>query len=255
MLNSSITIKIPSEIEKMKECGIKLAGVKKRLMGIVKAGTRADEIEDLADKLIKKAGGEPSFKMVPGYSWATCVNVNEGIVHGIPKKEIVFKKGDVVSIDLGMKYKGFHSDTSFTVAISPTKDIEKFLKIGEEALKAAIKKAKPGNRVYDISAAIEKTLRQHKLTPILALVGHGIGRELHEPPQIPCFTKNERNRTPEIQAGMAFAIEVMYTHGSPEIELENDGWTIKVKDGKISGLFEETVAITSHGPIVLTKVN
>jgi len=254
MLNNSIILKTPPEIKKMEEGGRKLASVKKQLMEKVGEGVGAAEIEDLADKLIKKEGGEPSFKMVPGYRWATCVNINEGIVHGIPKKEIVFKKGDIVSVDLGIKYQGFHTDTSITVAISPTKETKKFLKAGEEALQAAIKKAVPGNRIYDISKAIEKTLKKYNLNPVRVLVGHGIGQDLHEAPQIPGFTKGRREQTPEIKEGAVFAIEVIYTKGSPEISLDEDGWTIKTRDGKISGLFEETVAITSNGPIVLTEV-
>jgi len=238
----------------MKEGGKKLGEVKKALIQKTKEGVSAAEIEKLTCTLIKKQGGTPSFKMVPGYSWATCVNTNEGIVHGIPKKTIIFKKGDVVSIDLGIFYKGFHNDTSFSVAISPTKEIKRFLEVGEKALRAAIDQAMPDNRIYDISKAMEDVLKDNKLQPIEALVGHGIGRDLHEQPQIPCFTRTKRDKTPIIPEGATFAIEVMYTMGLPEIQVEKDGWTIRVKDGKISGLFEETVAISSNGPIVLTQI-
>jgi len=251
----SITIKTSSEMKIMKEGGKRLGKVKKELIRKTKEGVSAAEIEKLACALIKEQGGTPSFKMVPGYSWATCVNINEGIVHGIPKKTIIFKKGDIVSIDLGIFYKGFHNDTSFTVAISPTKDTEEFLKVGEKALEAAIDQAMPNNRIYDISKAMEDVLKKNKLQPIETLVGHGIGKDLHEQPQIPCFIKTKRNKTPIIPEGATFAIEVMYTMGAPEIQVEEDGWTIKVKDDKISGLFEETVAISSNGPIVLTQIN
>ncbi len=239
----------------MKEGGKKLGQIKKELINKTKEGVNAAEIEKLACALIKKHGGTPSFKMVPGYSWATCVNVNEGVVHGIPKKSVVFKKEDVVSIDLGIFYKGFHNDTSFSVAIFPTKDIKRFLKAGKEALEAAINQAIPGNRIYDISKAMEDTLTKNNLKPVEALVGHGIGKSLHEQPQIPCFVSTKRNKTPKIPEGATFAIEVMYTMGLPGIQVEEDGWTIKVKDDKITGLFEETVAISSNGPIVLTQIN
>ena len=252
---NSITIKTSSEMKIMREGGKKLGELKKELIRQIKEGVSAAEIEELACALIKKHGGTPSFKMVPGYSWATCVNINEGVVHGIPKKTVIFKKGDVVSVDLGIFYKGFHNDTSFTVAISPTKDIKRFLEVGEEALEAAIDQAIPGNRIYDISKAIEDVLKENKIQPVEALVGHGIGRDLHEQPQIPCFVNVKRDKTPIIPKGATFAIEVIYTMGSPEIQVEEDGWTIKVKDDKISGLFEETVAISSNGPIVLTKIN
>ncbi len=254
-MNKTITIKTDSDMKKMKEGGEKLARVRKVLADKTKVGVNAAEIEELACELIKKEGGKPSFKMVPSYHWATCVNVNEGIVHGIPKKSLVFKKGDIVSIDLGIFYKGFHNDTSISVAISPSKETEKFMKAGEKALEKAIAQAIPGNRIYDISKAMEDTLKDNNLEPMRTLVGHGIGRELHEYPQIPCFVSTKRENTPLIPEGATFAIEVMYTIGSPEIEIEEDGWTIKVKSDKISGLFEETVAISSNGPIVLTKIN
>lgn len=239
----------------MKEGGKKLGQIKKKLIQEIKEGVSAAEIEKLACTLIEKQGGKPSFKMVPGYSWATCININEGVVHGIPKKTIIFKKGDVVSIDLGIFYKGFHNDTSFSVAISPTEDIKEFLRVGEKSLEAAIDQAIPGNRIYDISKAMEDVLKENKLQPVEALVGHGIGKNLHEQPQIPCFVSVKRDKTPIIPEGATFAIEVMYTMGLPGIQVEEDGWTIKVKDDKISGLFEETVAISSNGSIVLTQIN
>ena len=236
----------------MRKGGEALARVKGTLKKSVKSGVSADEIEKLANELIVKEGGKASFKMVKGYSWATCVNVNDGLVHGIPKKEIVFKKGDVVSVDVGMYYEGFHTDTSFTVAIDPPPQIKKFLGAGKDALLAGIGEARPGNRIYDISQAVEKEIVSAGFTPIRALVGHGVGRTLHEEPSIPCFTFGKRNASPEILPGMVLAIEVMYTHGSPEIVREDDGWTISVADGKISALFEETVAVTRHGHLVFT---
>jgi methionyl aminopeptidase len=127
--------------------------------------------------------------------------------------------------------------------------------VGEKSLEAAIDQAIPGNRIYDISKAMEDVLKENKLQPVEALVGHGIGKNLHEQPQIPCFVSVKRDKTPIIPEGATFAIEVMYTMGLPGIQLEEDGWTIRLKDDKISGLFEETVAISSNGPIVLTQIN
>ncbi|MCK4588451.1 type I methionyl aminopeptidase [Candidatus Woesebacteria bacterium] len=244
--------KTPDEIKIMTEGGRKLGKIKKELAGVIKPGISAQEIDILTDKLIKDARGKPSFKMVPGYSWVTCVNINEGVVHGIPHKEIVFKKGDIVSVDLGLFYKGFHTDTSFSVGITPTRTQVKFLDIGKLALKRGIKKAIPGNRIFDVSEVIQDTLETNNVFPIRALVGHGIGRNLHEEPQVPCFAKGEKERSPKINEGMVLAIEVMYTKGKPDIVVAEDGWTISTKDGKIAGLFEETVAVTSNGPVVLT---
>lgn len=251
-MENKIFVKSPGGIQKMAEGGKKLSKIKKSLKRAVSVGTTAGEIEELAVGLIEKEGGKPSFMMVPNYKWATCVNVNEGLVHGIPKPEIVFKKGDVVSVDVGFFYKGFHTDTSFTVGLELDDTTSKFLKAGGNALKRAIDTAKVGNYIFDISKAIEDTLLSCGYRPVRALVGHGVGRHLHEGPQIPCFTNGSREESPQIIPGMALAIEVMYTQGSGEVEIGSDGWTISMRDGKMAALYEETVAVTSHGPLVLT---
>jgi methionyl aminopeptidase len=250
--SSPVTIKTRDEIKTMQKGGKKLAKVKDELKTLVKNGTKATEIEELATKLIVKEGGKPSFKMVPGYYWTTCVNINSGLVHGIPKDTIIFKRNDLVSVDLGMFYKGFHTDTSFSKVVEGEDELKSFLKIGERALKNAIKKAIPGMRIYDISKEIEDTLKLKKLNPIKSLVGHGIGRNLHEEPEIPCFIHGRREETLKILPGMTFAIEVMYSKGSGEIEITEDGWTIRTRDGKISALFEETIAVTEEGTMILT---
>jgi methionyl aminopeptidase len=254
-MTNKILPKGKKEIKIMYEGGKKLGEIKKHLISFIKEGKSAREVEDLATKLIREAGGKPSFKMVDGYKWATCINLNEGVVHGIPKRAIVFKKGDVVSVDIGMYYQGFHTDTSFTIAIKPSWEIKEFLKVGKEALDKAIKKVIPGNRIYDISKVIEDTLKAQGLSPIKSLVGHGIGRNLHEDPQIPCFTNGKRKDSIRIPQGATLAIEVMYTTGKPDIKVSKDGWTIVTQSGKIAALFEETVAVTAGGPLVLTKAN
>lgn len=245
-------IKSVEEIKIMAECGEKLSRVKKALFDKVDSGISAYDIEILADKLIKKEGAEASFKKVPGYSWATCVNVGAGLVHGIPKKEIVFKDGDLVSVDLGLYYKGFHTDCSFSKGINPDSVTVKFLKAGKDALEKAIDSARVGNRIYDISKAIESTIGAAGYNPVRALVGHGVGRNLHEDPQIPCFVPGGRGESMEIPEGATLAIEVMYALGSPDLVQESDGWTISTRDGKISALFEETVAVRKDGPQVIT---
>lgn len=249
-----MNIKTEAEIEIMRLGGRKLASVRESLSEKVSEGVSAWEIEELAVRLIKKEGAEASFKMVKGYSWATCVNVNEGLVHGIPKKDVVFKKGDVVSVDLGIYYNGFHTDTSFTKAINPDTKIANFLQVGKVAIKRAIDKACPGNFVYDISEAIETPIKKAGFSPIRALVGHGVGRALHEEPRIPCFVPGAKESSPKLTAGAVLAIEVMYCLGQPEVVLNNDGWTISTADGKMSALFEDTVAVTNKGPIVLTTL-
>jgi methionyl aminopeptidase len=250
---NGILVKTSKELEKMAEGGVKLGKIKKKLEDAIDIGVNAEEIEKLADELIAKEGGKPSFKMVDRYHWATCINVNEGVVHGIPKKDIVFAKGDIVSVDIGMYYRGFHTDSSFSVGVNVTNKLKDFLKVGKKALESGISEARLGNRIYDISKAIESVLRKGKTLPIRALVGHGIGRSLHEQPQIPCFASGIKGDSPKIPIGATFAIEVMYTKGSGNIELGGDGWTIRTSDGKIAGLFEETIAVTRNGPIILTR--
>jgi methionyl aminopeptidase len=247
-----IKIKSEEEIKLMYEGGQKLARIKKVLKKEIRVGVNAKEIDDLAENLIKEEGGEPSFKMVKGYNWTTCINIGKGVVHGIPKKEIVFQKGDLVSLDTGIFYKGFHTDSSFSITLEPDSELTNFLKVGENALKNSIKKVIIGNYIYDISKAIEDTLKRSNLNPVRALVGHGVGKDLHEDPQIPCFVFGKRENSPKIVEGMVLAIEVMYSNGSGDIVLENDGWTISTQDGKISALFEDSIAVTKKGSLLLT---
>lgn len=248
-----IPLKNDSEIQIMAEGGAKLGRIKKELSHAVKAGVKASEIEELAVDLIKKEEAEASFKKVPGYRWATCVNVNAGLVHGIPASGVIFKKGDLVSIDVGVFYKGFHTDTSVSVGVDLDPENRRFLNTGREALEKALKEARQGNYIHDISKAIEDTIEAAGYTTIKALVGHGVGRKLHEEPQIPCFVPGARQESLEIKRGMVLAIEVMYAKGSDKVEVLEDGWTIAMRDGKISGLFEDTVAVTDKGPVVLTR--
>lgn len=253
-----VKIKTAGEIKKMQEGGRILAMVRRELADSIKEGVSAWEIEKEAATLIKRSGAEASFKRVPGYSWATCVNVNEGVVHGIPKKEIVFKKGDVVSVDLGIYYKGFHTDGALSVLVGPS-DAEagekvKFLEAGRRALNAGIASVKRRRKIGDISGAIGDSLAERGLAPVKSLTGHGVGRDLHEAPFIPCARMGTADEKVAIETGFVLAIEVMYTTGSGEIEVAEDGWTIRTKDGKIAALFEETVAIGADGPIILTHV-
>ena len=246
-----IKIKNPDEIKIMAEGGVMLGRVKKKLAESVKVGVSGADIERLANELIEKEGAEAAFKRVKGYSWATCINVNEGLVHGIPTNT-PFNDGDVVSIDVGIYHKGFNTDTSLTVAINPNPEIKKFLNVGKSALEKAISKVRIDNYIYDISKAIEDEIEEHGYTTIKSLVGHGVGKDLHEDPQIPCFVPAKIEDSPIIKKGMVLAVEVMYALGSDKVTIAEDGWTIVMRDGKISALFEETVAVTESGPKILT---
>jgi methionyl aminopeptidase len=248
-----IKIKTPEEIQIMVEGGKKLARVKNALKDAVKSGVSSFDIENLAVRLIKEEGAEGSFNKVSGYSWVTCINVNDGLVHGIPSRDVVFKDGDLVSIDVGLYFKGFHTDASVSVGINLSPENKKFLNIGQNALEKAISRVRVGNYIYDISEAIESTIEGAGYTTIKALVGHGVGRELHEDPQIPCFVPGRITDSPKIVPGMVLAIEVMYAQGSDRVQILEDGWTITMRDGKISGLFEDSVAVTEKGSVVLTR--
>lgn len=252
-IHPGIKIKTKEEVSVMAEGGKKLAEVKNALVAMIKPGVTAADVEKKAEELINASGGKASFKMVPGYSWCTCVNVNAGIVHGIPRKDLVFEEGDLVSVDVGLYYKGFHTDTSISVYLGKDKETRRFFDAGIEALSLAIKKVKPGNYIYDISEAIEATIEGYGYSPVRALVGHGVGKNLHEDPAIPCFTEGKREDTPKIVPGMVIAIEVMYALGNSDLVMENDEWTITTSDGKISALFEETVAATENGHLVITR--
>ncbi len=243
----------PEQFKIMEEGGKILNSVKLALKDAAKIGVSAAEIDSLAEKLILEAGAEPNFKNVNDYSWSTCISVNDGVVHGIPHKEIVFKDGDLVSIDLGVLYKGLNTDTSISFGLNPSEKLQRFIKAGKEAFQNAVSAIKPNNSyVYDISKGMEDVLLKYGYSPILDLTGHGIGKNLHEEPYIPCFTSGLRIESPKIIPGMAIAVEVMYTEGSPDLIKENDGWTISTQDGKIAGLFEDTIIVTEKGYKIVT---
>lgn len=240
----------------MAEGGKKLGEIRKRIAQMVRPGVKTIELDKAAEEMINEAGGKPSFKMVPGYHWTTCINLNDVVVHGIPDNGLI-KAGDKVGIDMGMLYKGFHTDTATTVKVKSKseKDAETefFLDIGKKALNKAIEQVRPGKRVMDISEAMQKTVEGAGYTVVTALTGHGIGRNLHEAPPIPCFKLGRYEDSILLTPGMAVAIEVMYNMGTADVAYKNDdGWTIVTADGKISGLFEHTVAVTKSGPVILT---
>lgn len=246
-------LKTPDEIELMRENGHKLAKIKQELRKLIKIGVTPLEIDKAAEGMILEAGGKPSFKMVKDYYWTTCININDGVVHGIPNKT-PFKEGDVVSVDIGMFYKDFHSDSAFTIVIGKSDPLTlKFLEVGRMTLNKCIAQARVGKNILDISKTMQESLEEHGYNPVRDLTGHGVGRNLHEKPFIPCYYDPSRQKGEIIQLGAVLAIEVIYCMGSWELRLsKEDDWTISTKDGKIAALFEETVAVTKSGPEVLT---
>jgi methionyl aminopeptidase len=216
------------------------------------------DIDKEADRLIGQSGGTASFKTVPGYRWATCLCVNDVVVHGIPTS-YVLKDGDILTIDIGLVYGGFHTDTAWTKMVGKDDSAagekkKAFLAVGQEALEKAIALARVGNHVGDISASTQNILLKAKYGIVKTLVGHGVGHELHEDPQVPNYVRGARENTYKFQGGETIAIEPIYVMGEGQIVYDNDdGWTLATKDHSLAAVFEHSVAITQDGPIVLTK--
>jgi len=243
-------IKTKEELEIMKQAGQICAEVLRGVLDEVKAGVSCVFLDQLAEKEIANRGASSSFKTVDDYKWTICTTINEQVVHGIPA-DYMLKDGDVLGIDVGVYFRGFHSDMAISIPVgNVSPSAKKFLDVGEKTLKKAISKAKPGARIGDISQTIQENVDKAGYLPVKILTGHGVGRELHEEPMVPCFGKSGTG--PAILENMVLAIEVIYTEGSDELKLEKDGWTFSTKDGSLGGLFEQTVAVTKAGPIVLT---
>lgn len=230
-----------------------LASIKDQLVTATKPGIALEQIDQLAEKLLTQTGGQPSFQLVPGYHWATCINLNQGLVHGIPKG--TFKKGDLATIDVGLFFKGYHTDTSTSFIVGAAKNATKqrLLNIGRQTLQAAINQVKPGNKIWDISHTIQTRIEAAGFSVARNLTGHGVGKELHQEPTITCYSQGNRSSSPAIKVGDALAVEVIYCQGSHQTVVESDGWTISTKDGQLSAVFEDTVLVTNQDCLVATQ--
>lgn len=246
-----ISIKNEKELEIMKKCGqICAQAMEKALFNVVPGNTKK-EIDEVAREEIQRLGGKPSFMTVPNYYWTTCITFNEEVVHGVPNDDKI-KEGDIVSVDLGAIYRGFHTDMARTVAVGEVdKKVVHFLDAGRQALSKAIEKARVGLAVRDISRTIQDIVEGEDYSVVRALTGHGIGKALHEDPYVPGFL--EKGTSPKLVHGMTLAIEVIYTMGGHDVLYKgNDGWTIATADGSFAALFEDTVALTKYGSMILT---
>ncbi len=245
-------IKKPEEIKILREGGKLLAGIVAEVARRVAPGVTAVELDDLADTLIQKVNGKPSFKGFNGYPNASCISVNDGLVHGIPKKDLVIKKGDIVSVDIGLKYKNLFTDMAVTVPVgSIPKKTQTLLKVTKRSLEVAIETAKPGRTIGDIGHAVQKYIEKHGFSVVRSLVGHGVGHAVHEEPRIPNFGRGGEG--PKIEKGMVLAFEPMVTLGGPDVVTKADGWTVATADHSLSAHYEHTVAITESGCMILTK--
>ena len=235
----------------MRNAGRMVGDLLEVLKAAVEPGVSTLELDHLAQETITKLGGKPAFKGYRGFPRSICTSINEEVVHGIPSKRRL-EKGDIVGIDVGVMAQGYYADAAVTV---PVKEIspqaQDLLQVTELALWQGISMARPGNRLSDISHAVQKTVEKHGYSVVREFVGHGIGTELHEPPQIPNF--GAPGFGPVLKAGMTLAIEPMVNLGVAQVEILPDGWTAVTKDRKLSAHFEHTIAVTEDGPEILTE--
>lgn len=246
-----IILKTNAEIEKMRVAGRVVADALTMLTeSIVPDRTTTGDLDRLADEFLAIRGAVPSFKGYRGYPATVCVAVNEEVVHGIPGSRVL-KSGDIIGIDLGAVVDGFQGDSAVTVAVGQiSAEAERLLRIGRESLFAGIRQARIGNRLTDISSAIQQYAESHGYSVVRDLVGHGIGRDMHEDPQVPNFGRPGRG--PRLEAGMTLAIEPMVNIGGHQVEGLPDRWTIVTRDRSLSAHWEHTVAVTKSGPDILT---
>jgi len=247
-----IAIKTSEEIEIMKEGGMRLAKIMEKLEKQIRPGITTEELNEKAENLILKFGGKPNFKGYEGFPAAVCTSINEQVVHCLPSKRRL-KEGDIISIDIGMKYKGFHTDMARTFSIGKISfETQRLIKATKKALKIGIKQAKIAVQFGDISNAIQRYVENQGFNVVRELFGHGIGRLLHEEPKIPNF--GEKHSGAEIKEGMVFCLEPIVTSGNWRLEKTEDGFGFKTKDNSLSCHFEDMIAITKKGPIILTKL-
>jgi len=247
-----ITLKSPKEIELMRAAGKVVAQTKAKVLQAVRPGVTSRELDQIAEKEIRRMGAVPSFKGYRGFPATICVSFNEEIVHGIPSGRVL-KEGDVVSLDFGAVVGGFHSDSAVTVGVGKVSpEAQRLMDVTRDSLLAGIAQVQPGNRIGDIAAAVQEYAETRGYGVVREYVGHGIGRALHEDPQVPNY--GIAGRGPLLKVGMVLAIEPMLNIGGWQTKVLKDGWTVVTADGTISAHFEDTVAITENGVEVLTAL-
>jgi len=248
-----IILKTQSEIEIMRRANQIVAGALNLLHENAIAGVSTWDLDSWVEEYARQHDAVPAFKGYHGFPGSLCVSINEQVVHGIPSRKVILAEGDIVSVDFGVKYKGFYGDAAVTLAIGKieTKKAD-LLKVTRESLYKGIEQARVGNRIDDISAAVQNHVEKHGYSVVRQFVGHGIGAALHEGPEVPNYSSNNK-RTPRIMVGMVLAIEPMVNLGTYEVRVLKDGWTVVTKDRSPSAHFEHSVAITESGPIILSQ--
>ncbi|MFW6381688.1 MAG: type I methionyl aminopeptidase [Bacillota bacterium] len=245
--------KSPREIKIMKQANQIVAETHAYLEEEIKPGISTADLNRMADEYIRGKGAVPSFKGYRGFPASICVSINEEVVHGIPSQERLLEEGDIVSIDIGTLYQGFNGDAARTFPVGEVSgEVRRLLEVTSQSLAKAIEQAVVGNRLTDISHAVQSHAEAHGYSVVREYVGHGIGREMHEDPQIPNF--GPPGRGPVLKAGMTFAIEPMVNTGGFGVETLDNGWTVVTKDSSLSAHFENTIALTEEGPEVLSQL-
>lgn len=249
----SVTIKSEHEIELMREAGKILAKTHDELAKQIKPGMSTYQIDKIGEEIIRSYGCIPSFLNYNGYPASICVSVNDEVVHGIPRKDCIVVEGDIVSLDAGVIYKGYHSDAARTVAVGEISDeAKKLIEVTKQSFFEGMKFAKEGYHLHDISNAIAAYCEQFGYGVVRDLVGHGIGRNLHEEPEIPNF--RQKRRGIKLQAGMTLAVEPMVNMGTYEVAWLDDDWTVVTEDGSLSAHYENTILITKGEPEILSLI-
>jgi methionyl aminopeptidase len=247
-----VILKSRQEIEKMRKSNAIVAAILEELRKKIRPGIKTIELDRLSEDLALKKGARPAFKGYRGYPYSLCTSVNSEVVHGMPS-ERELKEGDIISLDFGILNDGYYGDAAVTVPVGDiTPAAKRLLKVTEEALYRGITESKAGNRIGDISAAIQGHVEAAGYSVVRDLVGHGIGKSLHEDPQVPNYGSGGRGI--ELKPGMVFAIEPMVNEGAYRVEVLRDGWTVVTADGKLSAHFEHSVAITENGPVILSRI-
>lgn len=245
-MNNNIPIKTQEEIGLIRESGAILKKVLDEMEKIVRPGISTYELDEIAESIIRDYNAIPAFKGYSGFPATLCTSINEEVVHGIPKRNVILQEGDIIGVDCGVLYKGLYTDACRTFMIGQVApEVQHLVHTTKKALDESIKQIRPGNHIGDISAVIQKTLMNQGYNPVVECTGHGVGRKLHEPPEI--LNAGYKNTGPKIEAGMVFAIEPISSMGTGQIITADDNWTIITADRALSAHFEHTVIVTERG--------
>ena len=252
----AIQLKNKKNIERIKNCGAIIAQVQQILSKLVEPGVSTWELDRVAEEYTLSKGFKPAFKGYQDFPGSICASINKEVVHGIPSKNRILKNGDIIGVDFGVFKDGFYADSAFTFGVGDlNEETKKLVDVTRKSLDKGIENAVVGNKLYDISKAIQDYVEENRFSIVRSYVGHGIGRNLHEDPQVPNFVldSEKREKSLDLVEGLVIAIEPMVNIGAPDVEVTDDNWTVVTKDGSLSAHFEHTIAITKKGPVNLTN--